>query len=302
MSQDDIPDREIVIERVFDAPRKLVWDVWTEPKHITQWWGPRGYSARVPLLDFKPGGKWQYIMVAPDGAEFPIQGVFLEVVPLEKIVTTDEFGEGTPEEMKSALPKGIVVTATFADEGRKTKLTLRIVHATPEEKAKHAAMGVVAGWNSSFECMDEHLAKFGASIGTKMKSKIFVNLPVKDLKRSMDFFAAVGFTFNSQFTDETAACMVVTDDIFAMLLTEPKFKEFTPKAICDATKATEVLIALSCESRARVEELVGKAVAAGGSTYAEPKDYGFMYQHGIQDPDGHIWELFYMDESAIPKS
>ena len=139
------------------------------------------------------------------------------------------------------------------------------------------------------------------SIGMTMKSKIFVNLPVKDLKKSMDFFHALGFTFNPTFTDETAACLVVTDDIFAMLLTEPKFREFTPKAICDATKQTEVLIALSCDSRARVVELVEKALASGGSDYAEAKDYGFMYQHGIQDPDGHIWELFFMDESAIPK-
>jgi hypothetical protein len=93
--------------------------------------------------------------------------------------------------------------------------------------------------------------------------------------------------------------MVVSDDIFVMLLTEAKFKTFTPKEICDATKSTEVLTALSCENREKVDELVRKAVASGGSTYSEPKDYGFMYQHGFQDPDGHIWELIYMDPSAV---
>jgi uncharacterized protein len=121
-----------------------------------------------------------------------------------------------------------------------------------------------------------------------MSTKIFVNLPVKDLRESMGFFDKLGFTFNPQFTDETAACMVISDSIYAMLLTHAKFKEFTPKAICDATKSTEVLVCLSCESRAQVDDNVRKAVAAGGSTYNEPQDHGFMYAHGFQDLDGHI--------------
>jgi uncharacterized protein len=128
-----------------------------------------------------------------------------------------------------------------------------------------------------------------------MATKIFVNLPVKDLAQSVDFFKALGFDFNAQFTDETAACMVVSEDIYVMLLTHTKFKEFTPKNICDATKSTEVLVCLSCESRGEVDELVRKAVAVGGSTYNEPQDHGFMYGHGFQDRDGHIWELIYME-------
>ena len=98
-----------------------------------------------------------------------------------------------------------------------------------------------------------------------MSTKIFVNLPVTDLRKSMGFFDKLGFTFNPQFTDETAACMVISDDIYAMLLTHAKFKEFTPKAICDATKSTEVLVCLSCESGAQVDDYVRKAVAAGGN-------------------------------------
>jgi len=132
-----------------------------------------------------------------------------------------------------------------------------------------------------------------------MNTKIFVNLPVKNLQKSMDFFAKLGFTFNPQFTDETAACMVVSEDIFVMLLTEPKFKTFTPKEICDATESTEVLTALSCETREKVDDLVRRAIAAGGTTNSEPKDYGFMYQHGFQDRDGHIWELLYMEPAAV---
>ena len=133
-----------------------------------------------------------------------------------------------------------------------------------------------------------------------MARQIFVNLPVRDLNRSMAFFEKLGFKNNPQYTDETAACMVVSETIYLMILTERKFKEFTPKTIADATKTTEVLLALSCESRAELEALVSKAVSAGGSTYAEPKDYGFMYQHGFQDPDGHIFELFWMNPDAKP--
>jgi predicted lactoylglutathione lyase len=132
-----------------------------------------------------------------------------------------------------------------------------------------------------------------------MPTMIFVNLPVKDLDRSVDFFTRLGYRFNPQFTDETATCMIVSDTIFVMLLTEEKFRAFTPKEICDASRATEVLIALSAESREAIDETVRKAVAAGGSTYSEPNDHGFMYQHGFQDPDGHIWELVYMDPSAV---
>jgi uncharacterized protein len=132
-----------------------------------------------------------------------------------------------------------------------------------------------------------------------MASKIFVNLPVKNLQNAIGFFTKLGFTFNQQFTDETATCMIVTEDIFVMLLTEEKFKTFTPKEICDAKKYTEVLVALSLENRDQVDEMVRKAVAAGGTTYNEPQDHGFMYAHGFQDLDGHIWEVFYMDPNAV---
>jgi len=128
-----------------------------------------------------------------------------------------------------------------------------------------------------------------------MKTKIFINLPIADLPRSLAFFKALGYAHNPQFTDDTAACIVISEEIHVMVLTHAKFREFTPKDICDTTKATEVLLCLSCESRAQVDEMVANAVTAGGSTYAEPKDYGFMYQHSFQDPDGHQWELVHMN-------
>lgn len=134
-----------------------------------------------------------------------------------------------------------------------------------------------------------------------MARNIFVNLAVKDLKASTDFFRKLGFDFNAQFTDETAACMTISEDSCVMLLTENKFKTFTPKQICDATKSVEVLLCLSAASRNEVNEMVRKAVAAGGTTYKEPEDHGFMYGHGFQDLDGHIWELAFMEPSAIKR-
>jgi uncharacterized protein len=131
-----------------------------------------------------------------------------------------------------------------------------------------------------------------------MSRQIFVNLPVKNLNKSIEFFTRLGYMFNPQFTDETAACMIISNDIFVMLLTEAKFQIFTPKAICDATTSTEVLVCLSCESREEVDDMVRKAVAAGGTIYNEPQDHGFMYGHGFQDLDGHIWELICMEPGA----
>ena len=132
-----------------------------------------------------------------------------------------------------------------------------------------------------------------------MASKIFVNLPAKNLQRSIEFFTKLGFSFNAQFTDKTATCMIVSDDIFVMLLTHDKFQTFTPNAICDARKSTEVLVCLSVDSREHVDDMVRKAVAAGGSTYNAPQDHGFMYGHGFQDLDGHIWEIIFMEPSPI---
>ncbi|ONK21666.1 glyoxalase/bleomycin resistance/extradiol dioxygenase family protein [Bacillus sp. VT-16-64] len=136
-------------------------------------------------------------------------------------------------------------------------------------------------------------------MGALKLNNIFVNLPVKDLNRSVTFFTHVGFEFNPQFTDETATCMMIGDHIFAMLLVEDKFKTFTDKEIVDATKSTEVLLALTAESRDHVDEIVNKALAAGGKPSKKPTDHGFMYEWGFQDLDGHTWEIFYMDPSAI---
>jgi predicted lactoylglutathione lyase len=147
--------------------------------------------------------------------------------------------------------------------------------------------------------LEQNVLHHSLSKGPTMPTKIFVNLPVKNLPKSIEFFTKLGYKFNPQFTDETATCMIVSDDIYVMLLTEAKFKQFTPKEICDASKSTEVLVCLSCETRDAVDEMVRKAVAAGGITYAEPKDYGFMYQHSYQDLDSHMWELVYMDPAAV---
>jgi len=132
-----------------------------------------------------------------------------------------------------------------------------------------------------------------------MATKIFVNLPVKDLNKSMKFFSALGYSFNLQFTNETGACMVIAEGIYAMLLTQEKFKTFTPRQIADATKSTEVIICLSAENKDKVNELVDKALAAGATKTREAEDHGFMYERSFNDPDGHIWEIMWMDTSAF---
>lgn len=130
-----------------------------------------------------------------------------------------------------------------------------------------------------------------------MSTKIFVNLAVQDLDRSMAFFQQLGFEFNPQFTDATAACITITDDIYAMLLTHSKFKEFTKKDIVDAHTMTEVLTCLSFDSKDKVNDLVDKAIAAGATEARDPQDYGFMYGRSFNDLDGHIWEVIWMDPS-----
>lgn len=135
-----------------------------------------------------------------------------------------------------------------------------------------------------------------------MGTKIFLNLPVKDLNKSKEFFAKLGFTFNPQFTDQNAACMVISEDNYAMLLVESFFKTFTKKEIVDAKKSTEVLIALSAENKAKVDEMLGKALAAGAKEPRAPQDHGFMYGRSFEDPDGHNWEIFWMDPKAINQS
>jgi uncharacterized protein len=132
--------------------------------------------------------------------------------------------------------------------------------------------------------------------------KIFVNLPVKDLQASMGFYKKLGFTFNPQFTDDTAACMVISPDIYAMLLTEPKFKMFTPKAIADAKTTSEVLTALSLENKDAVNKITEAAIAAGGREPRPPQDLGFMFGRAFEDLDGHIWEPFWMDPAAIQQA
>lgn len=134
-----------------------------------------------------------------------------------------------------------------------------------------------------------------------MSKQVFINLPVKDLKKSMAFYEAIGFTNNPQFTDETAACMVWSDAIYVMLLTHDKLKQFTNKQIIDAKKFVGAINCLSLESSDEVNSMAEKALNAGGIEPDEPKDYGFMLQRSFEDLDGNHWEIMYMDMSKFPK-
>lgn len=132
-------------------------------------------------------------------------------------------------------------------------------------------------------------------------NQIFVNLPVKDLNKSVEFFTKVGFTFNPQFTDENATCMIIGENIFAMLLVEPYFSSFITKPIAEAHKVCEVINAFSVGSREEVDAIADRAIAAGGRNYKEPEDHGWMYGRSFEDPDGHLWEFSYMDMNNLPQ-
>lgn len=133
-----------------------------------------------------------------------------------------------------------------------------------------------------------------------MATKVFINLPVKDLDKSKAFFKGLGYSFNPQFSDENAGCMVISDSIYAMLLTESYFKTFTNKEISDAKTSTEVLITLDANSKGEVEQIIAKAKDLGATIYSEAQDHGWMYQHSFADLDGHQWEFTYMDETQLP--
>lgn len=147
-------DKQIVIERTFSAPRQKVWDAWVEADQVAAWWGPEGFSTRVEASDLREGGKWRYVMIDDaSGKEYPSEGVITELVELEKIVTTDEFGEEMAANPN--LPHGVVTTVLFEEVEGGTKLTVQIDHPTLEDKEKHAKMGVVEGWGSSLNKLEE---------------------------------------------------------------------------------------------------------------------------------------------------
>ncbi|MET3921906.1 VOC family protein [Arthrobacter sp. UYEF20] len=134
-----------------------------------------------------------------------------------------------------------------------------------------------------------------------MAKQMFLNLPVQDLDKSVAFFTALGFSFNPDFTDENATSMIINDDAFVMLLVEGYFKTFTSKPVADASSSAEAIMAFSVDSRDAVDELVRAALTSGGTPSEEAQDYGFMYTHSFQDPDGHLWEVFWMDPAGPPK-
>ena len=132
-----------------------------------------------------------------------------------------------------------------------------------------------------------------------MSRKLFLNLPVRDLKRSVAFFTGLGFEFDPKFTDDSATCMIVSDQAFVMLLVEPRFADFTTKQVVDASTSTEAILAVSADSREAVDAFADAALDAGGTLANEPMDHGFMYGRSFNDPDGHLWEVMWMSQEAV---
>lgn len=150
-------ETNLTLTREFNFPRDLVWTAWTEPEHIAQWFGPEGYSTRVEEYEFKTGGQFKYVMIAPDGNEYPGTSIFKEISPKDRIVATDDFSDNYVEKNPD-VPSGMIVTETFEDLGKRTKVTISIDHKSAEDKRKHEEMGVVAGWGSTLDKLEKHLA------------------------------------------------------------------------------------------------------------------------------------------------
>ena len=148
---------KLEITRVFNAPVALFWDLWTKTENIVNWWGPKGFTTKVIQNDFRPGGKWEFIMVGPDGAEYPAIGIYQDIELHKKITSTDEFGDDFKVTTDLDLPKILLFTGLFEDVDGKTKLTLIYEHPTPEDRDKHIAMGVDQGWNSSLDKLEEYI-------------------------------------------------------------------------------------------------------------------------------------------------
>lgn len=154
------PETNLTLVREFNAPRDLVWRAWTETEHMTHWFGPEGFSTRVEENELRPGGRFEYVMIGPDGTEYPGTSIYKEISPQDRIVATDEFGDQMKAE-NADLPSGMVVTTTFEDVGSKTKVTISIEHASAADKKKHEDMGVVAGWGSTLDKFERYIAGLG---------------------------------------------------------------------------------------------------------------------------------------------
>lgn len=152
-------DNKIIITRTFEADIKLVWDAYTSDKHITQWWGPKGFHTVVKLNDFKPGGKWEYIMIDANGTEYPAVGVYKEIIEYQKISSTDDFGEELRQRTDIDFPEITLYTIEFEDLGAQTRITMTYDHPTAEDKEKHIKMGVMDGWNSSLDKLENYLTQ-----------------------------------------------------------------------------------------------------------------------------------------------
>lgn len=278
--------RELVSQRVIAAPPAAVFACLADPGRLARWWGPAGFRNTFEIFEFRPGGTWKFVMHGPDGTDWPNRSVFREIEPPSRVVL---------EHLGSV--HHFMLTITLDERDGATALGWRMVFDSVAERDETARYAVQCN-EELFDRLEAELARQPQR--TTMNRQIYVNLPIRDMERSKAFFTALGFSFNPQFTNEQGACMVIADNIFAMLLVEPFFQSFTNKPVADAGKSTEVLVCISCGSREEVDELVRKALAAGATAPMPPQDHGFMYGHGFTDLDGHMWELAYMDLAAMP--
>lgn len=272
------------------APKASVWRVLLTPEIFANW-----ASAFCPGSQMKGNWKIGGFVSYTDKTGMGIKGKVTELDPKSRVtvqyVTVLANFKEAPDKEKGW--QGCKETYTLVEKNGVTSLS--IVSEVPTKKYYSI---LSKSWDKALTCIKSLAEGKSATTATQ----IFVNLPVKDVSKSKTFFTKLGFKIDPQFTDAKAACIVISDSIFAMILDRKFFSTFTKKEICNSTKHTEAIIALRAENREAVDAMAHAAVAAGGKIHREAEDHGWMYGHSFEDLDGHLWEIIYMDKSQMPSA
>lgn len=268
------------------ASKEAIWNVLLTPELFTRWGAAFCPDSRMEGT-WKKGGSISYT----DNKGMGLKGKVIEFEPNNRV--TVEYSTVLMDFKKTIDKEGWTgCTETYELLEKNGVTNLSIETQVPSKKYQ-------VEFSKSWDQALSEIKNLAEKNETSHTTKIFVNLPVSDLDKSKNFFSKLGFSINPQFTDNNAACMIINESIYLMLLVQKFFKTFTKKNLCNATQQTEAILALSAGSRKEVDEMAKKAVAAGGKIHRKPEDHGWMYGQSFEDPDGHLWEIFWMDPSKI---
>jgi predicted lactoylglutathione lyase/uncharacterized protein YndB with AHSA1/START domain len=282
--------KKIFITREFDAGLSLVWDAFTTQKILDQWTAPAPYLARTKYMNFEVGGKRFYAMVSPEGQERWIIQKYTSITPKANFKLHNAFAD---EHENPELP-GSEWDYSFSEQNGVTTANITIYNESFERMEKLAD-----GFKEGFSRALENLDGFFAQKKIAKNRTILVNLPVKDLQKSMGFYSALGFENYPHISDETAKYMVWSEHISVLIMTQEKFISLVPKPLADTRQTMAGFYTLSVSSLEELNSVMTNGINAGGKEPNEMDDYGFMLQRTIEDLDGHCWNLLFIDKTKI---